>query len=120
MYRLVAGILICVCANSAHADDDYFSTSAKLLEQCSVAVAGMDGASGVSDSAAMGCLNYVAGFRDGIAIASQGESAICIPAGVTNGQLARVFAKWGHEHPELLHEHKALGLTRAVAAAFPC
>lgn len=120
MYKLIAVILFCLCANSAHAEDDYFSTSAKLLEECSAAVAGMDGDRSVSDSAAVACLNYVGGLRDGLAIASEGKSAICMPPGVTNGQLARVFAKWGHEHPELLHEHKAVGVIRALAASFPC
>ena len=116
----LCGLTLLFVASLAHADDTYFSSSSQLLEMCSVAIAEMDGQKTNREFDATVCVSYLAGYRDGFAVANEGGKNICIPSSVTAGQLARVFAKWGREHPELLHENKAVGVTRALVSAFPC
>jgi len=45
---------------------------------------------------------------------------ICIPDGVSPGQLARIVVKWLREQPESLHEPRSVLTLKAFTDAFPC
>ncbi len=45
---------------------------------------------------------------------------LCIPSGVTNGQLAAVVKKYLSEHPEELHLQGNALIERAFKKAWPC
>ena len=79
------------------------STGNGLLEAC-----------GMGDAGGVACTYYVVGWRDAFAIAT-GECygpkrmeqnlkmRICIPDGVTNGQLEKVVLKYLRDNPATLH-----------------
>lgn len=48
------------------------------------------------------------------------ESDICMPVGVTVGQLLKIWIKWANEHPEDLHFEASSIVLNAYIAAFPC
>ena len=70
---------------------------------------------------------YCVGYLTGIANTSEfynhvvrSELRACIPSGVTNGQLVKVFVKFADDNPALLHEPQGNGVIAAFGAAFPC
>ena len=64
---------------------------------------------------------YCGGFVAGAGQALQwGASDICLPAGVTLGQMSDVAVRYLQAHPEIRH-HPAVALVRAALfEAFPC
>jgi hypothetical protein len=97
---------------------EYIDSSNYLLEQCQAAVSFMDGERNADPSSVSGCFSYLGAFRDAIRVFD--GRLICIPYGVTNGQLARVFVLWADKNPALLHENQGIGVVRALGVAFPC
>ena len=69
------------------------------------------------------CLGYIVGVVDSFNTTSvlKGEERIlCIPQGVTSGQLVLVMRKSMQEHPETLHLPASAHTLSALTAAFPC
>lgn len=64
------------------------------------------------------CIAYVGGVVDGML---WGEpSYLCLPEGVTQGQLAAVVAKFLEDHPERMHLNAPVLIADALQGAFPC
>ncbi len=71
----------------------------------------------------MACAAYINGMIDANIMMStiEGrEPVFCPPSDIHGLQAIKIFVKWADEHPEQLHEHKRLGVTRSLLAAFPC
>jgi len=66
------------------------------------------------------CNAYIAGVEDAtdLARAVKGKDS-CIPDGVTVPQMVKIFVKYTDNHPEQLHQPAAIGITLALADAFP-
>jgi hypothetical protein len=98
-----------------------------FLESCGAAVRFLDGdKSAASDvevyGQVMSCLSYVQGFRDATTIIGMfgARIQICMPEGIPNGQLTRIFEKYLREHPEDLHQEGGGLLMIALMKSFPC
>jgi hypothetical protein len=48
------------------------------------------------------------------------QSHVCMPEGVTYGQMVKVVVKYLNDHPEELHHPAALLTLNALIGAFPC
>lgn len=95
----------------------------ELLADCSSVVVALDTQGAPKDGLSAGyCLGYLEGVADDVRVskASDPGVVICIPEGVTPGQLARVFVKYARAKPETHHEDKLLGVLSAFASAFRC
>jgi len=70
------------------------------------------------------CGGYVVGIVDTIeSMQASGvlpANAMCIPEGVTKGQLADVVQKHLQDHPELRHHEAGELVPMAINRAFPC
>jgi hypothetical protein len=69
------------------------------------------------------CRGYLEAVEDTYHTASrwQGfETGICMPEGVTVGQLVKVWIKYANENPETLHLTASGGVLNAYTQAFPC
>lgn len=70
------------------------------------------------------CGGYVTGIVDTIeAMQASGvlpANALCIPEGVTKGQLADVVERFLADRPERRHHEAGSLVPEALAAAFPC
>jgi hypothetical protein len=66
------------------------ASSNDLLRDCSVTERYMNGDKNVDNYASLACLGYVSGYTDAVHVHSR---AVCMPPGVTNGQLVRVVVK---------------------------
>jgi hypothetical protein len=75
------------------------------------------------------CLKYIEGVVDGWTIAlktsarvnkAQNENNMCIPKGVTAGNLQKVVLRYADEHPEQLYREANIIVTLAIGNAFPC
>ena len=65
------------------------------------------------------CYGYMMGVANILTWASE-RNRICIPDGVTGGQVASIVTKYLKENPESLHESADLLVTVALGKAFPC
>ena len=65
------------------------------------------------------CHGYIAGVGSMLTWASE-RNRICIPDGVTGGQVVSIVRKYLKENPESLHESGDLLVTIALRKAFPC
>ena len=61
------------------------------------------------------CLGYIQGFADSAAL-TQG---LCVK-GVSVGTLTNEYLAYMERHPEMLDQHKALGLAASIRDAHPC
>ena len=61
------------------------------------------------------CVTYVQGFADSAAL-TQG---LCVK-GVSIGALTKEYLAFMERHPEMLDQHKALGLAASIREAHPC
>jgi hypothetical protein len=87
---------------------------------------------GMGDAGGLACTYYVVGWRDAFAIATVAayglksateqnlKMRICIPDGVTNGQLEKVVLKYLRDNPATLHIASAYLTAAAIQEAFPC
>ena len=91
-----------------------------FLVNCKVAERIADGEN-VSDAwKAMKCIDYLAGFRDAMALSTENGWNICVPHEVTIGQLVRTYVKWASDHPQHLHEDASFTVALALSKTFPC
>ena len=65
------------------------------------------------------CHGYIAGVGSMLTWASE-RNRICVPDGVTGGQVVSIVRKYLKENPESLHESADLLVTVALGKAFPC
>ncbi len=70
------------------------------------------------------CEGYIAGAADSFNFVQQVKKPqlrrLCIPAGVTTLQLARVFVKYAEANPEKLHYNAAVLVFNAFVTDFAC
>lgn len=126
MKALAVTALFMLASAGARADQDVSANA--LLSSCTMTVKIADESyrntiTNDDLQTSMECLNYLAGFRDGLQVLKDGfkaNSPVCIPTEATNGQLARVLVVFMREHPEQLHEYRAFVATWAFTKAFPC
>ena len=79
----------------------------------------------VKDAVNVGrCLGFISGVVDlntmDEDILKKASHAWCVPAGVTETQLAKVVVKYGNDHPEELHFPGVMIVASALVVAFPC
>ena len=65
-------------------------------------------------------VGYVWGYVDAATSVFQAFDMLCIPPGVTNGQVVRVIQKYMREYPAELHEEGHLLIYKALRGPFPC
>ena len=91
----------------------YFETGNSLLANCQGGDVGMNE-----------CMGYVSGVVDQIELlqAALGPKAynVCLPNGVTKGQLADVTAKYLRDNPATRQNPAANLVFKGMAEAFPC
>ena len=61
------------------------------------------------------CVTYIQGFADSAAL-TQG---LCVK-GVSIGALTKEYLTYMERHPQMLDQHKALGLAASIREAHPC
>jgi TonB family protein len=68
------------------------------------------------------CIGYIAGVSDWVPglLRETHRSGICIPSGVTFGDLAKVIVKYGDDHPQRLYVDRGSGVLLALRDTFPC
>jgi hypothetical protein len=70
------------------------------------------------------CAGYIVGIVDTVESMQAGgvlpKSALCIPEGVTKGQLTDVVGKFLAENPVLRNQDAGSLVPQAINAAFPC
>jgi hypothetical protein len=64
------------------------------------------------------CSGYVIGALD--AYINAGDTKICMPAHVTNGQIVDVFIEYARRNPKARHKQPAIVVWFAMVDAFPC
>lgn len=113
---LVVATAMSAVATLAHGQD---ATGNDLQGYCTDARPGADGF----------CFGYIIGAIDGLisGVRHTGTGAtpadvlgICIPNGVTKGQIRDVVLAFLTDHPEKRHEVAPVLVRGALAAAFPC
>ncbi|MBW8366803.1 MAG: hypothetical protein K0M70_02965 [Arenimonas sp.] len=111
---LVVGLVMCGITTDASAES---LTVEKLEAMC----AGLSSA-GVINGNQGACILYVNGFVDGYYANAWAldYDPLCVPAGVTNLQMARVFLKWAGDNPNQGHAAAGTGFLNALVAAYPC
>ncbi|MBA2410547.1 MAG: hypothetical protein H0V62_12575 [Gammaproteobacteria bacterium] len=93
-----------------------------LLEACAEA-RNPDAGLSFDDVGSAYCLGYLHGYIDRERITIKGfrhTPLICLPAGVTNGQLTLVLLNYMQDHPDVLHWGADLVTMNALLAAFSC
>jgi hypothetical protein len=70
-------------------------------------------------AAAIRCLSYIQGFKDGLAFAG-GEPKFCVPPRVLFGDEVAVFVRWANQHPDSLGESKQATLMKFYLETYPC
>ena len=122
---LAVGLALTVLPGFVAATAGMGRSSADLLQRCKLAVQAADKVGmldAVDFAEAANCHGYLGGVGDALSATYGGMESpvLCVPAQAGSLQLARVFVKWGDEHPELLHEDMLSGTLRALSLAFPC
>jgi hypothetical protein len=113
MKRVIAGLLLTIWAQAGWCDYD---SGNDLLQKCRDEHES-------SRQLQMYCLGYVASAIDShSAWTHWGDltTQICLPNGVSRGQLAQVVVKHLKERPEALHQGGGGLVLNALMLAFPC
>ncbi len=69
------------------------------------------------------CDGYIAGVLDltqAVLAITKNKSSVCIPNGVTLGQVTKIVKKYLNNHPERLNEQAVELIAAALNEAFPC
>lgn len=114
MKKILIAITAAVMLSSSGAWAITFVTGSELLTSCTEPSGSVRRAM---------CSGYMAGVAGGYTLRGAWENIpedICMPDGVTIGQLVRVVTKHLEEHPEKLHFGAASLATNAYLEAFPC
>ena len=68
----------------------------------------------------IGCIAGVADWVPALLKEAHRTPGICIPFGVTFGDLAKVLVKYGDEHREQLYRDRGWGVLLVLKDTFPC
>jgi hypothetical protein len=101
-----------------------FFSAQRLTQQCDLSDHGKahidaEGASIVE----IHCMGFISGVADMLSVLkyrSLNSYRACVPDGVTEEQLEKIFKKYADDHPEQLHLSAADVVSTAIATAFPC
>lgn len=96
-------------------------TGLQLYDSCKLV--GIDSAKLSNENllSANTCLYYVVGVLEGYESGVKPEKQlICLPAGISNGQIGLVVSKYLDTHPERLHTLSRFLVLDALHEAFPC
>lgn len=66
------------------------------------------------------CIGFILGVVDGVLIDTPPDSIICIPDGVSFGQMKDIVLKYMNDNPANLHFPGASLVFYALGEAFPC
>jgi hypothetical protein len=69
------------------------------------------------------CSSYLVGaldMLDSLEASTDIPNLTCVPTDVTAGQMAKVIAKYGNDHPEELHQQGSAFVIKAFSEAWPC
>ena len=108
--NLIAALLLIGASHGAMAS---FQSGSSSLTWC-------ESENSQEKSHCFGYLAAVADTADTLAGWEGFEPSICVPLGVTGGQLIKVWVKYANEHPEELHLSASSLVLSAYAEAFPC
>jgi hypothetical protein len=110
------GVVACLgfsCLINSHARAG-FETGNSIIEKCT--------SSNIYDQGY--CLGYLAGVYDNYILYSPfiqfANVKLCVPAGVTLGQIRDISIKWSKIYPELRNESAATLIVLYLDKAFPC
>lgn len=111
-----------VCRAQTRPGSYYGGTAAEIVSACRNI--------SVTEPAALGdpqklsyCTAYLEGMVDGGTFVANGDAnrfPVCVPPGVTMGEVIRVVLKFADDNPEKLHWGAAPFVTLALARAYPC
>jgi hypothetical protein len=65
-------------------------------------------------------VGYLMGYVEAATSVLQVADMLCVPPGVTLGQMARIIGKYLREHPAELHEEAHFLVYQALRRPFPC
>lgn len=90
-----------------------FTTGNELLRDCEP-----------TNALSLHCLGYINGFRLGFGFVMNRwqiePKEMCIPDGVTNGQIRDVVLQYIRENPQTSHESSQFLILWSLSKAFPC
>ncbi len=115
----LVGLAVLLCSGSALGEEGLDDSAGGLLKVCKGSIEGS------GDTFRNGyCVGFVRAAWASTefwqpAVPDTG-GRICIPAGVTLGQLIRVVVKHFEDHPEILHKDAYFSTILALGIAFPC
>ena len=128
---VVSFFLYLSSASLAREDSHWKGDGNSLLHSCSLMVKVLDGehiSSGENIDASF-CNGYILGVGDMDSFlrafeqerkVNSGIVHLCVPSGVTTGQVVRVVAKWLKNNPEKLEMPASALVLAALREAFPC
>jgi Rap1a immunity proteins len=65
-------------------------------------------------------VGYLMGYVDAATSVFQAVDMLCVPGGVTLGQMTRIIGKYMRENPAVLHEEGHFLVYQALRGPFPC
>jgi hypothetical protein len=111
--KILAFITIMAMSVGSPANAAYY-TGGEILSDCE----------SKSDANTVYCLMYLVGVADAHKTLSNWEISteelFCIPDGVKQGQLRKVYVKYANENPQELHLAAGSMATNSFTQAFPC
>jgi Rap1a immunity proteins len=102
------------------------TTAAKLLENCTAAIAleadhRWTSENKITDATAYGhCFGFVESAWQAAPLPGKGPAEFCISGTTSALQLAQEFVRYAHKHPEEASNMAVLVVWRALGEAFPC
>jgi hypothetical protein len=122
--RVLAALLVVSIQLSANV---YASekTGSDFMDHCSNVIKESSGIeiTGVELQKALYCIAYMDGFIESYTVtifSTRAENLFCLPEGINNEQVARIFYKYLQENPKSLHRSGKTLLFTSLIEAFPC
>jgi hypothetical protein len=98
-------VLVCVLSPEIALGQDGFLSGNELYQKCTAEAVGK---------------SYCVGYVTGIADVMQISKSLCVPDGVTVGQMVDVIVKYLRDHPEKRHYSVAAATFNTLSQTFPC
>jgi hypothetical protein len=118
--RWILFLVVLGLSEAAIAQGEGPRASEVLLGECVRTVRFMDGDRNDVDTMKIArCTGYVQGYGDAL-IALGGQSVVCMPDGITVGQMVRIVVKYLQDNPQLLHLDKSRNTLSAFTRTYPC
>ena len=119
--------MLCVLRAAAADESDYaFRDGNALLAVCGDFVTAMDRGGRLTERdilSTTACTAYLRGFSHGVALLSSEPAqgyGYCVEDTVPSRQIARVVVRYLKENPQVLHQHPAVLVAKALRQGFPC